>query len=388
MLQRGAVARPAGLGPARDKPAASSVPVGPDPALAPFRYTGAHGFLPAYLPRVRTRFRRTIAHPGARIVPLGALAQERLLLRQPAKPLLACDGRLPGPPGTAERWRPHRRRDAHRDPRGIHRRETAPAAGRRHRAVGRHRVVRHQGLQRRQHQKRRARRYLARARDRAHRGRHLQRRNRGAAVQALLGMGSRACRARPTLHQPRERRLVARAAGATLERRADPAACRRRKWRPRRRATASARTGKRGRRESSQLEGLHALRTHRLRRDSRRHPARFKLGGPQKHAGQQVQEHQARAARAREAARGGPGRLPAAMEGAGASGHRLAGQARRHRGARMLLAPLPALQPQRSEKEHPVLGSEVRAQRAARRGKSRSPGSAGLARACRLGVRA
>ena len=62
------------------------------------RYTFTHDKLSAYLARVRPGIRRALPRPRARVVSLGALACERLLLRQPAKPLLARHRALLGKP--------------------------------------------------------------------------------------------------------------------------------------------------------------------------------------------------------------------------------------------------------------------------------------------------
>ena len=64
----------------------------------------------------------------------------------------------------------------------------------------------------------------------------------------------------------------------------------------------------------------------------------------------------------------------------------MAGQTRRSGSARMLLASLPALQPEHAEEEHRVLGGEIRPKHGARRGERPQTRGNGLARARDLGV--
>ena len=78
----------------------------------PIRYTGAHGKLPTYIAWVRARVRRTFTNFGAGVVPLGAFTRERILLWQPAKPLLARDGCMSGRTCAAKRGWIERRRTA------------------------------------------------------------------------------------------------------------------------------------------------------------------------------------------------------------------------------------------------------------------------------------
>lgn len=104
----------------------------------PHRLHWDHGLLPTHLPRLRPRLRRKLTHPDPRIVPFGSLAGKRFLLRQPPQPVLGCSGGVP------------RRADA--DER--RRKEIAPPR-KRHRPLGRHRGMRHQGVERRLDQKRR-----------------------------------------------------------------------------------------------------------------------------------------------------------------------------------------------------------------------------------------
>ena len=108
--------------------------------------------------------------------------------------------------------------------------EEAAAVGARHRAVGRHRVVRHQGLKRCQHQKRGSGAGRARARSGAHRRRGVQRRHSRAPVQALPAMAGGAGSARASLDKPRERAMGPQPADRALARRACDASGRSRRW--------------------------------------------------------------------------------------------------------------------------------------------------------------
>ena len=158
----------------------------------------SHGSLPTYLARVRPRLRRAFARPYFGVVSLRSVVQERLLLRQPEKPLLARHGARARQARTAERGRRSRLAGGGRSgfsgrngrkrafgPRGIDCGEKAAAARRARGALGCHRGVRHQGVVGREHQERRSRARRAHRGNHAHRGRRLQREHCRQALQAL-----------------------------------------------------------------------------------------------------------------------------------------------------------------------------------------------------------
>lgn len=118
------------------------------------------------------------------------------------------------------------------------------------------------------------------------------------------------------------------------------------------------------------------------------HVPHDKRSGQKIHAGQQTLRHQAGAAGARPSARRRADGISPPVEGSGASRCRLAGQTRRPVHQRVLLAPLPALPAARPQDQRRVLGAQIRAERRARRADACAAGEDGLARPCRVGVRA